>query len=67
MNFTSPKGDSDSGGELYEPHEVNRGNDASDVNSKGGESGKLLSSKEKISELEQLLEERMLENEEMKI
>ena len=67
MNFISPNGDSDNGGDLYEPHEVNRGNEASDVNSKGGESIKLLSGKEKIQELESLLEERSLENEEMKI
>lgn len=56
MNFTNPNGDSEDG-ELYEPHESREAD---------GEP-RLLTSKEKIQELQQLLEEKQLEQMEMKI
>lgn len=55
MNFTSPNGESDDGGELYEPH------DARSRSSNNGEPPRLLTSKEKVFELQQLLEEQNLQ------
>jgi len=55
MNFASPNGESDDGGELYEPH------DARSKSSNNGEPPILLTSKEKVHELQQLLEEQNLQ------
>ena len=61
MNFASPNGESDDGGELYEPH------DARSQASNDAEPPRLLTSKEKVFELQQLLEEQNLQQNEMKI
>ena len=45
MNLTSPTGDAEDNGELYEPHDSNR------AESDGKDPPKLLNSKEKIEEL----------------
>ena len=67
-NFTSPNGDSDDGGDLlYEPYEVNK--TAKDSVSIGEHSNerKMLTSKEKIFELENILQERELQHDEMRV
>ena len=50
MNLTSPTGEGEDNGELYEPHQFNR------AESDSKDPPKLLNSKEKIEELTQLLE-----------
>ena len=62
MNFASPNGESDDGGELYEPHDIR-----SSASANNAEPPRLLTSKEKVFELQQLLEEQSLQNNEIKI
>ena len=51
MNFASPNGESDDGGEaMYEPHE-------SQTNNNSSAAASMLTSKEKVLELQQLLDE----------
>ena len=57
MNTSNIGGAGPDDGELYEPHDVNT----------GGKEPRLLTSKEKIQELTQLLEQRNLEQVEMQI
>ena len=59
MNLTSPTGEGEDNGELYEPHQLQR------AESDGKDPPKLLNSKEKIEELTQLLEQRNLEQAEL--
>ena len=57
MNFASPNGGSDDGGDnMYEPHE-SRINDNSSAAASSSNQQRMLTSKEKVQELQQLLDE----------
>lgn len=70
-NFTSPNGDSDDGGDLlYEPYDVNKtSKDSVSIGEHSNTTGerKMLTSKEKIFELENILQERELQHDEMRV
>ena len=52
MNFASPNGESDDGGELYEPHDVrSQASGAANNNNANTDPPRLLTSKEKVFEL----------------
>ena len=58
MNFASPNGESDDGGEaVYEPH-GSKTNDTSSAAASSSNQQRMLTGKEKIQELQQLLDEQ---------